>query len=159
MILRSAVILQRKTKIRDCYCLFVIAILVLVWSFLIHLSAQSLSLSLSLSQYSKRLRGGHQLKYLTPLSPSPHSAHERRRVSSVKPPLGTMLMLSLALQKPRSLRISNWQSSRFARSKLDLKWIWLCLPITALCLDRLRPGRCSKHIITPIWHMRRAAAK
>lgn len=42
----------------------------------------------------------------------------------------------------------------FTGSKLDLKWTWLCFPITVPSLDKPRPERCHKHIITPIWHMR-----
>lgn len=111
--------------------------------------------SLSLSQYSKRLRG-HKLNYFAQLSLNPHSAHKRHYVGSINRAPNNVDVVSVV---PRSLFISNWQPARFTGSKLDLKWIWLCFPITGPSLDKLSPERCNKHIITPIWHMRHIEAK
>lgn len=122
-----------------------------VWSILIHLSAANRinRLSFSLSRYSKRLRG-KQLNCFTQLPLHPHSAYKRHYVSSINLAPNDVDVVSVV---SRSLSISNWQPARFTGSEVDLKWIWLCFPITALSLDKPTPRCCNKHIIAPIWHM------
>lgn len=150
VILKTAVSSQWRTKITKHY-LPCCGYFGPVWSILIHLSAVNRinRLSFSLSQYSKRLRG-KQLNCFTQLPLHPHSAYKRHYVSSINLAPNDVDVVSVV---SRSLSISNWQPARFAGSEVDLKWIWLCFPITALSLDKPRPRFRNKHIITPIWHM------